>query len=167
VPRSCAWLTIAASLVVAAAPSALAQDGSAQVCPGGPADEKSVQISTPLTQPIATLASRIDLSLDSLGYTVARRDTVVGLWVTAPSHHWPLGSESEDWHGDVNPGVQVAVFETSDSSGPSLAVAAIVICNLKDQATAAAPVSVESVLEMLSAVQVMNAISLGFDHKPQ
>ena len=157
-PLSCSTLVLASILLITMPASLSAQTDAPSTCPGGLADQQIVQVSTAFAQSIASIVPRIDLVLDSLGYKVARRDTVAGIWVTAPSYRWPLGSEDEDWHGKESPGVRVAVFVQQDSAGRSLVVSGQVLCNLKDQATAAAPESVESVLEMLATIQVMSSL---------
>jgi hypothetical protein len=163
-----AALLLAAPLVLpisaqqARTPAAGTPAAGVPPCSHGPADDEAVMVTATVRAERARIRAVVDTTLRGLGYAVSGRETTLDQVVTEPRFTWPVGTESEPWHGAVNPGVQIIVDLEPVGDSTRLHVASSAVCALAADSAGPSPAKVESNLETLSAVQVATALATAF-----
>jgi hypothetical protein len=112
-----------------------------------------------LAQPQSRLFSAASSALRAQGFAIVRSDSVAGTLVTGPRFTWPAGTEAEKWHSDANPGVEMTVrAEARGADSTAFQVGARALCLVPEPGQAAPSAKVGKALEMISALQVVNAV---------
>lgn len=133
-------------------------DSTVVRCPRGAADDEATMVSALVAAAPRELNAAIDSTLHDLGYRVSTAETGVEQWVTVPRLAWPAGASQARWPADSNPGVQLIVDVTPDSTGLKLRVAASAVCLVGTMAESKRPGSPESAIETMSAMEAATAV---------
>ena len=116
-------------------------------------------IGATLAKPQARLFRAAAGALRAQGFIIIASDSVAGTLSTDHRFEWPTGTETETWHGDVNPGVQVTVrAEARGADSTAFQVGARALCLVPEPGQSAPSAKVGKTMEMITALKIVNAV---------
>lgn len=78
--------------------------------------------------------------------------------LTAPSHAWPAGTETEGWHGSEHPGLEMFLFTRVAGDSTVVTIGARSLCLVRGPNDPSPGPEVGKNLEMLRTIEAMNAL---------
>ena len=95
-------------------------------------------------------------ALRDLGYAVLEHAPPREL-ITAPSHTWPAGTETEAWHGTEHPGVELFMYTRPVGDSTHVTIGARALCRVRGPGESVPSADVGTSLESVSTIKAMNA----------
>ena len=122
-------------------------------------DTSWIMINATLPRPARAVLDSAHAVLLRQGFVVDRSTSSGSRLHTAPRFTWPEGTETEDWHGEANPGVRVVVIaEPRAADSAAVRIAAQAVCAVVAPGKSTPSDDVGETLRMITALQVTNAL---------
>lgn len=130
-----------------------------------PDDETGTMMSGTFASPPEPLYAAGAAVLRGLGFAVLENSPPREL-ITAPSHAWPAGTESEAWHGPEHPGLEMFLVTRSAGDSTVVTIGARALCLVPGTNDPSRSPEVGRNLEMLRTLEAMNALLTRLQRQP-